>query len=560
MGFDPEEYRKEVLDPARRRGNVPPADLFVRYAIGPEARRDDAAFAAHVEGMAKHWRALKQKQLYAKLAHALLAGHAELAGAGELTRAGFDQRLLAERTRAAGRFEQLVRALAEGSPCISRSRLAALLDAVGGLLDERSVTEVLRRHKLEVIERPWELPAVPAGNKHKDLAANLSVLNLRLSTELVLGTEAVRRGFRLRGGFRLVSGTGAALSEADIQRIRASLAERAQDERKTAKENVLAILLGAVRVPQGLEALLVWEVAEILRPLVANRVPVRAVADEAAQLGLDRRDAIELAVALVEAAGTGRTGPDPEVAAVRDAMAAGELRAAQRLAALLPAGTEPDLTRQVEVEAGRVRAIVERAEHALAGGQSEAAAELLAAAVAAATDDEPLRRRLEAIPPPAAARVWARVDGERATVGWAPSPVRTGQPRYRVVRSPDGPARAAGHGVPVADTEQDEVVDTAPPVGEEIFYTVFATRGGLVWSEPASAAPVLITPEVADPEVVCDPDSVTGSWRVPAGVADVQVVRGDGKPPTVDSDGHRVAATTAGFVDAAVREGTHYYY
>src|SRR5262245_51161795 len=216
MDFDADEYRTKVLDPARRRGNVPPADLFVRYAVGAPARRDDAAFAAHVQEMAKHWRALKQKHVYAKIAQALLAGHAELAAAGELTRAGFEARLRADRAREQPRFEQRIQALAGGSPYISRSRLDALLDTFGGLWDEKSVAAALRRHRIEVIEQPWQLPPAPAGNKHKDLTANLNVLGLRLAAELVLGTEAVRQGFRLRGGFRLVSG-GPALSPEQIQ-------------------------------------------------------------------------------------------------------------------------------------------------------------------------------------------------------------------------------------------------------------------------------------------------------------------------------------------------------
>jgi hypothetical protein len=563
MDFDAEEYRKQVLDPARRRGNVPPADLFVRYGVDAAARYNGAAFAAHVEDMAKHWRALKQKRVYAKIAQVLLAGHAELAGAGELSWAGFDKRLRADRARERPRLEQRVQGLADGIPCISRSRLDALLDTFGGLWDEKSVAAVLRRLKIDVIEQPWELPPPPAGNKHKDLAANLTVLGLRLAAELVLGTEAVRKGFRLRGGFRLAS-AGPALTVEEIQRVRATLAERTQDERKTAKDNVLTILLNAAKVPSGLEALLVWELAELLQPLVATRLPVRVVADEAAQLGLDGREALDLAVALVEASGGRRTEPDPAVAAVLEALAAGRLRAAQRLAASLPASADPELRGQVDAEVSRVAGLVEQAERSLRDGESEAAVELLAQAVKAAVDDEPLRHRLEAIPPPPAAGVKAGIDGGRVVVGWAPSPARTGTPRYRVVRTLDRPAHSATQAVRVGDTAQHEVTDSAPPAGEQLFYTVFATRaadqqGAELWSEPAVAEPVLLTPEVVGADVVFDDHSVTGSWQVPDGVAGVEVVRSVGAPPA-SAEGEPVPATSAGFVDAAVQAGRQYYY
>lgn len=569
MEFDSERYRTEVLDPARKRGNVPPADLFVRYAVGPAARSDDSAFAAHVEDMAKHWRALKQKHVYGKIAEALLGCHAELAGAGELTRAGFEERLRADRARDLPRLEQGIRVLADGSPCISRSWLDALVDTFGGLWDEQAVAAVVRRLEIEVIDQPWELPAVPAGNKHKDLAANLAALGLRLSIELVFGAKPVRQGFRLRGGFRMISDATAVLSEGEIQRARSSLAERAQDERKTAKDNVLTILLNAARAADGVEALLVWELAEILQPLVSNRLPVRTIAGEAVRRGLDAREAHELAVALVEASSVRPTGPDPAVAGVhealatgvREALAAGELRTAERLAASLPAGTEPELQRQVAEAVTRVDALIDRAERSLAGGESEAAAELLALAAAGASDDEELRRRLQAIAPPPPARVRASVDDRgRVVVAWARSPVRTGTPRYRVVRSLDSPARAAAHGERIGETDRHEVTDPAPPAGEEVVYTVFASRGAEVWSEPAAADPVLLTPEVVDAEVACDARSVTGSWRVPAGVAVVEVVRGTGAPPMPASEAEPVPAEHTRFVDDRVRAGVRYYY
>ena len=33
MPWDREQYRLEVLEPARQAGNVPPADLYVRYGL-----------------------------------------------------------------------------------------------------------------------------------------------------------------------------------------------------------------------------------------------------------------------------------------------------------------------------------------------------------------------------------------------------------------------------------------------------------------------------------------------------------------------------------------------
>ena len=48
MTWDPERYTKEVLEPARKAGNVPPADLYVRYCL-PAGISDERAFAARVD-------------------------------------------------------------------------------------------------------------------------------------------------------------------------------------------------------------------------------------------------------------------------------------------------------------------------------------------------------------------------------------------------------------------------------------------------------------------------------------------------------------------------------
>jgi hypothetical protein len=84
VSWDPERYRLEVLEPARRAGNVPPVDLYTRYGL-PDGISDEKAFAARIAEVADYWRTLKARRTYARLAETLITKHAELDRAGGLT-------------------------------------------------------------------------------------------------------------------------------------------------------------------------------------------------------------------------------------------------------------------------------------------------------------------------------------------------------------------------------------------------------------------------------------------------------------------------------------------
>ena len=60
MGWDPEKYRLEVLEPARQAGNVPPADLYVRYGL-PGDISDARAFAKRIAEVVDYWRTTEEQ-------------------------------------------------------------------------------------------------------------------------------------------------------------------------------------------------------------------------------------------------------------------------------------------------------------------------------------------------------------------------------------------------------------------------------------------------------------------------------------------------------------------
>lgn len=553
--FDPDRYRHQVLEPARRLGGVLPADLLLRYAVPEHTETDAEAFAAHVTAILKHWRALKQRRVYQTVATGLLAAHADLASSGKLNYAYFAKCRDEDQATARDSLAAMATALAAGTSLVVQSTVPLLCTALGGSLSEQAIEEALADHGITVVDQVWPLPAEPPGNVRSGLASNLRILGLQLAADAVFGTQAVRAGFRLRGGFELH--TGDRLTREHLGDLRRQGAKRALDERKTALDNVLAALARlAADDPLQLDALLLWQLVDVLQPQIVAGLPVRAIANAAAALGLDPGEAAELALALTNQMST----RDPVRSAARQAFDAGRLLTARKLVHTLP--ETDDLRRRVAAEIDRFEFLVGEADAARERGASETEAELITKALATAQDaDADLRARLWSLPAPAPAGVSATVKGDHVQLEWQPGPARTGGVRYRVVRSIGSPGRTPGAGTVIAETTDLRASDDDPPPGEILHYSVFAARGGDVWS-PGTIAdePTVVLPEVREPELETREGSVLGSWRLPLGAADVVVTCRPDEVGEASSQEWPIASTRVGFLDAQVTAAVRYRY
>ena len=504
LPFDQEQYRTEVLDPARRNTQELPGDLLVRYAVPPAAEQDAVGFREHLEKVEKYWRSLgQQHRSYRQLTNRLLAAHEQLRERWELSYAFFVDQSREHRQEALAKLENRIRVLAQEGP-VPRAQLDQIVASLSTRPTESELAELLSRLDVVVVEL-WSLPAPASLTQLGELAKNLSVLGLRLAAEAVLGTEAVRAGFRIRHGFRLVAGN-AGLTKSEIESARDRLDTKPQNQSKTAAATVLGILLTVAANPADLDHLLLWQLIDQLK---SSQLPIRAVVQDAVELGLDRAEATELAHTL--AAQTG----DPAEETRRDIHAAlnrGELREAQRLSASLPAKDELRITVEQQVEA------VERhrraADEAHRDGQDEEAAKILTQAIRIASDDEELRTSLLRLAPPMPVGVRAQVDGDQVRLGWDEPPGLTEGLTYLVVRR-SGPGGSAGEPrtwPKVAETRELTATDAEPPLGEELDYVVLATRGG-AWSDGAAIACPIVAPEVTDFRTVSRDLVVFGSWQ-----------------------------------------------
>ncbi|AEV89082.1 hypothetical protein ACWT_8073 [Actinoplanes sp. SE50] len=543
--FDAERYRDEVLDPARRNGNTPPADLCRRYALDPARLPRGAAFDAHVTTVVKYWQALgAQRIAYRKIVDALNAAHQRLREQDRLTAEHF--RTERERTaRETGRqLDEIVKELA-GDPVVSAAALASAAAPLGGAAVEAQLRELLGRRRVRVADELWPLPETPPA-RARTVLSSVRTLGLPLSLH-VLADEKPLTGFTLRRGLR-VDGRPLTVAQLDAARRRAE--RRRQDERKTAADNLLTALAAALG-DGTLDQLVLWELTEAVRP-AAGLGKLRVVAREVARLGLQREEAEDFALAVLNRGS--RAPARRDVAGeIEELLAAGALRAAERLLSTLPAGDGAEVRDRVLAAVARVGELAARAQREIAAGRPESAAEVLATAVREAADDTDLADRLRTLAPPPASAVRAgSAAGDRVTIGWTPGPARTGGVTYQVVRTRQRPAGSATDGDVVGRTGGNELSDPDAPAGDDLFYTVFATRADGVWSPGAAAGPVSLLPEVTGVQVAADETSVRVTWSARPDLTGCTVVREPG--------GVAVTAGRTGFSDDGLRPDVEYRY
>jgi hypothetical protein len=327
--WDRERYRREVLEPARQSGNVLPADLYTRYGLRP-GESDRGAFTRQVAQVVTYWDELDRRGRYVRLARTLLTAHADLEREGTLTPQKFSARYEADRRELAQRLERMAETEARSATHAGPDTVTRISEALA--VTEAEVGAALRRAGVLVVGAFPELPA-RQHPKQADLAKHVEQLGKRLSAEVLFG-DAVRDGFCVLDGFRLAGGQGLAGAVLRAARDRTAALPHT-DPVRAPTENVLAILGAAARRPGDLDALLLSEIVERLRPLAGVGFSQLAIAQEARDLGLDENEAGLLAGALLAQKTPERT----EVLRrqVAEAFEDSRLRAAQRLAVELPA-------------------------------------------------------------------------------------------------------------------------------------------------------------------------------------------------------------------------------
>lgn len=554
MTFDSTRYRQEVLEPAHRNGDRPPADLFVRYGLANDANLDDAAFSAHIDQVANHWRTLQNRSpLYSRLVGALLREHATLDRSDKLNRKAFADAQREGRQKTVQALRRWIDDVGPVASCVSTEAVRQWSADAGIPVD--TALRTLRHADITVAD-PIELPDAPPHAMARNAVAKRDALGLPLTLAEV-DQAVVTDGFRVVGQFRPKA---VRLDAAAVQAALDALArQRRVDGIDTRKSLLKAI---SVIIEAGkLHEFVLWELRELLARCRSGMTTQKVLAREARQLGVADADADVLAMSVIEGGGAGGGGKAAEIEA---ALAEGRLRDAEHLVLLLDSDEGAEVRSAVE----RVRRQVDdQIAAARSAADGEQRARHLADALALSGDDATTRALASVAPPPPSGLRAVQRDGT-VTLQWTAGVQNVGTAHYRIVRQVGAAPRTPGDGAVVAETshtDATEQLDTraAGVLGRRLHYAVFARRvapdliaaDDAAWSTGAHAPPVVVAPPVDGVSLTCDGWSVTGVWTLPADGCEVRVTRtGSGRGR---SD---VRASATGFLDRDVQAGAQYDY
>ncbi|MFB4309139.1 hypothetical protein [Actinomadura sp. GTD37] len=584
MAFD-DDYRREVLEPARAAGDQPPEDLRVRYALdgAPSASPHAPPFngrapldgltgpavTERVKQVRQCWRRARGQLKYRKLIDRLEAEHRELAplftaaGRGDLR--PLEQRLRGGAERAERRRGQARARLADAAGAL-RTAAPAEVEAIARTagVTRAELAELAAADGIEVRE-PDPLPPGAPYPAYRKVRESLDVLGKRHLADFVFGARLtgpirVLDGFAAPGGdLRLDGGAVAAAG--------AEWARRSRDTSTTHADTILA----ALRSDADPHALLLFDVVDRLRERLRQRASERALLRYAAEdLGVEQGDARRLVFAVVRETGPGGglAGRLRGLLDAGDVYAAAELADAAKVRDPAPHG-EPAEEESLAAEARhRLDTALRLREGAAAEPDPDRAFRLLADALRLVRDLPGAaghQRRLAPRPVPvlhadvdpapagghgrAGAPDGPPIDGGGAAGGvsvrlsWEASPSPVGEIGYQVVRRAGRAPRDVRDGEPITG-----VVDELPPVNVPLYYAVFAVRGEGV-AAPAVTGPVVVRPEPGDVALTAGDGQVTGRWRCPAEAARVVVLR----------DGRAVPAERDGFRERVPNGRTHHY-
>ena len=318
-----------------------------------------------------------------------------------------------------------------------------------------------------------------------------------------------------------------------------------------AAQNALAAL-SLLSSDDDLHDLVLASVAETAESLVRRGIPKTQVRKELVQLGLRDLDASRL---VAKYAGTTQVRG---LGYVSELLADGALGEARRYLDGLSEvdGEDADerarVTASVEAAENKKRQLVSQYQEFLKSRDHAGAAAALRDALAVDTQDDDLRGKLARLPPLPPASLSLRVDGRSLEVTWSAD--GDDAIRYSVVRTTaEIPVNHKDGDVVAAGIEATKFRDDKAPIGTLVRYSVFATRDGSSYSDPATATSVVL-PAPYDFSAAPGTTDVSLSWATPPEAASVVVTE---TAPDGTRKEHR-PATPGQLAVGGLRTGTKY--
>ncbi|MEV4889681.1 hypothetical protein AB0K48_09865 [Nonomuraea sp. NPDC055795] len=526
MPFEESGYLRQVLEPARLSGGVPPPDLRERYQLNESMSA--AEVTATVRQVRQCWRRSRGQLKYRKLIDALEAEHGsrfsaifQAAAEGDLgpLRAEIEQ----SAERAGKRLSDLRRRLDDAA---GKLRLLPP-DVVAGIARSVGLGEQeARRQAAELgieIREPDQLPQAPPYAAYAKVREALDTMNQPNLAVYVFGEGAA--------AIKVLGPMPEVMSR--VERLEQEAHSRTRGPWTVSAETVLTALRHVTDAADLVRFDVITRLRERVREHPYDDTLMRYATDE---LRLDEGDAKALIFAIRQESGV-LGGPGSRL---RELVEAGQIQAAAEFAEALPPEALADEAAELatDVRARLANAIrlrdAARAEH-----DPDQAWIMLEQALGRVPDLAGATAMLAGLAPHPPAGVRAAVSERAVVITWQPSASRAGEIAYEVLRD----------GLTCAETGRASARDENPPVNTPVTYAVVARRGQAA-STPVAAPPLTLRPEPDEVRLSGSDGVVTGSWRSPAEAVRVVVTR-DGRP--VHADG-------SGFRERGLRDGATYEY
>ncbi|QIK67379.1 fibronectin type III domain-containing protein [Nocardioides sp. HDW12B] len=534
MSFDAAKYKNSVLVPlAKDKARLDVLQQVIRDVQGAggvsaAARLNASELFAVEPGMgatelSAHFKSLemtynKQKNLPSA---GLLKKLLDLFGKDKVGDPGFWAGLASSRGQALkGQLAEFAHTVAEEHPLdvVTPEQLSEIAAGMGlADLPETDLAAALAEQGVEV--RPdFEIPKValpPAIRKVTEFPEFRTIVDVVLRPEQPTDIAVIEE-LTFGSPARRLEPADVAAAKQRLQQQEAQVEERARQ----AAQNALGALTD-LKSAFDIHSLTLAAIADATEDLLRRGLPKVAVRAELVKRGVRSIDASRL-VAKLSASTQAQSLAD-----VADLLAEGDLGEARRLLDFLEPQAGDDATEWAQaklkvdgVEARKSKLVAEY-EVAVKKRDFGAAARALSDALQIDTQDDGLRAKRDVLPPPPPANLSLRIDGRALEVAWSAD--GGDLIRYSVVRTQSSvPANHTDGEVLASVLSQPRFRDDKAPIGVLVRYSVFATRDGSSYSDPATATSVVL-PAPYDFAASPGTTDVSLSWATPPEAAGVVV-------------------------------------
>ncbi|MGQ0778061.1 MAG: hypothetical protein ACT4NY_27230 [Pseudonocardiales bacterium] len=530
--FDPKAYEAAVVKPLRRwTGRELPDDLVSRYAI--DLAMSDAGVTQRLAEIRSHWykgaQSTGKSATTQNLYKAFLRADDELKRkhGSELNKIDWWRQHQQGRPGARqGEVDELAQTLRHSFGelgLIAAGQLEATRQTTFAALTPSEVQQALDKAGVSV-STPTELPK-SSGLQHtvyRTLATQLVNAQVASIAELLYGEIT---GFEILESFRCVPPQPDGLTGRAVESATARENKRSGNQ---AAREALGILGTAVKTHVDLRELTLFHLLENVREHHSQGAPPAALLRQLLQIGLAPAQARQAVFSVLNEAAT---SPSSGLAAIKEFLAEGRLRAAQHALTTITSAEEAAAAKaQVQRHAEQVRQLRDAAHESVRAGSEADALHQLREAAALATDDEEIAAELRRIPPPPVLGLSAQPEGVGVRVSWRAPASHNEDTRYRVVRRAGRIPADPGDGTVVGGDDKTVLVDRTAPAGLLVGYAVFAaTHEGVqkgTWSRPTGVT-IEVLPPVHNVRLTLEQGVVEGQWQVHPGVLAVEVHRGN---------------------------------